>query len=97
MEDLKYRVVYEYEFRRGTSAAQTARRINDVYGSDFGKENIFYFGSNVFVLEISTYRASLVDGWRQKFIMKNCYCGNCVPSQTTSELAAGCGINDKTF
>ncbi|CAF4949334.1 unnamed protein product [Pieris macdunnoughi] len=31
MENMKYRVIFEYEFHRGTSAAETARRINDVY------------------------------------------------------------------
>lgn len=39
MENLKYRVIYEYEFYRGTSAAETARRINDVYGAATVKEN----------------------------------------------------------
>jgi len=30
----KYRVIFEYEFRRGTNAAQTARNINDIMFSD---------------------------------------------------------------
>ena len=40
MENLKYRVIYEYEFHRGTSAVETARRINDVYGSRVAKVKI---------------------------------------------------------
>ncbi|CAF4949323.1 unnamed protein product [Pieris macdunnoughi] len=62
MENMKYRVIFEYEFHRGTSAAETARRINDVY---------------------------CMAAVSQK---KNSY----RPSQTTSELAAGCGVSDKT-
>ncbi|CAF4887770.1 unnamed protein product [Pieris macdunnoughi] len=31
MENLKYRIIYEYEFRRGTSAAETTQRVNDVF------------------------------------------------------------------
>ena len=43
MENLKYSVIYEYEFHRGTSAAETARRINDVYGDGAAKENTVRF------------------------------------------------------
>ena len=32
MENLKYRVIYEYELHSSTSAAEAARRVNDVYG-----------------------------------------------------------------
>lgn len=39
MENLKYRYIYEYEFERGTDAAETARRINDVYGEATVKES----------------------------------------------------------
>ncbi|CAG9781943.1 unnamed protein product [Diatraea saccharalis] len=39
MENLKYRVIYEYEFHRGSSAAKTARMVNDVYGGCIAKEN----------------------------------------------------------
>jgi hypothetical protein len=43
MENLKYRVFYEYEFHRGTTAAEIARRVNDVYGSCVAKENTVSF------------------------------------------------------
>ncbi|KAL0902112.1 hypothetical protein ABMA27_000059 [Loxostege sticticalis] len=33
MENMKYKYFYDYEFYRGTSAAETARRINDVNGA----------------------------------------------------------------
>ena len=33
MENLKYRLIYEYEFHRGTSVTETARKVNDVYDS----------------------------------------------------------------
>jgi hypothetical protein len=32
MENMKYRLIYEYEFHLGTSAAEMARRFNHVYG-----------------------------------------------------------------
>ena len=53
MGNFKYCVIYKYDFHRGTSAGETARRPNDVYGA----------------------RGS---------------------SATTSELAIGCGVSDKT-
>lgn len=31
MEIVKYRVIYENEFHRGTSTTEVARKINDVY------------------------------------------------------------------
>ena len=31
-------VVYEYEFRRGTNASQTARNINEVFGDNVANE-----------------------------------------------------------
>ncbi|CAH2266897.1 jg19901 [Pararge aegeria aegeria] len=39
MNNLKYRVIYEYEFHRG----KTAQRINDVYGGGVTKENTVGF------------------------------------------------------
>lgn len=33
MENFKYRVIYEYEFHRGTNTAEKAHRIKDVYGA----------------------------------------------------------------
>ncbi|EZA57380.1 Histone-lysine N-methyltransferase SETMAR, partial [Ooceraea biroi] len=32
MEKSKIRVIYEYEFRRGTTGSETARNINAVFG-----------------------------------------------------------------
>lgn len=43
MENLKYRVIYEYKFHCGTSAAETARRLNYVYGGRVTKKNIVRF------------------------------------------------------
>jgi hypothetical protein len=43
MENLKYRVIYEYKFHRGTSAAEMARRVNVVYGGCVAKENTVRF------------------------------------------------------
>ena len=42
--DLKYRDIYKYWFRRGTSAAETVRRVNDVYvDGRVAKENTVHF------------------------------------------------------
>jgi len=38
MDKSKIRVIFEYEFRRGTNAAQTARNINDIFGKDVANE-----------------------------------------------------------
>ena len=35
---MKYRVIYEYDFYRGSSATETARRVYDVYGGHVAKE-----------------------------------------------------------
>ena len=48
MEDLIYRVIYEYEFYHGTSATETARRVNGVYGDSVAKENIVRFWNQYF-------------------------------------------------
>ncbi|CAK1588053.1 unnamed protein product [Parnassius mnemosyne] len=71
MENMKYRYIYEYEFYRGTGAAETARRINDVYGAGVAKKARYVFGFNVFVLDILTFRTNPVDGRRPKWKMKN--------------------------
>ena len=34
----KIHVAYEYEFRRGTNASQTAKNINDVFGDNVANE-----------------------------------------------------------
>ncbi|CAH2233970.1 jg20051 [Pararge aegeria aegeria] len=43
MENLKYRIIYEYELHLGTSAAEKTRRINDVYDGGVAKENTVRF------------------------------------------------------
>lgn len=53
IENSKYRFIYDYEFYRGISAAaETVRRINNIYGAGVAKKD-GTFGSNIFVLEIS--------------------------------------------
>lgn len=97
MENLKYRIIYEYEFRRGTSAAETTRRVNDVYGGRVAKENTvrFWFQrfrSGNFDLQNKPRGRpeTQVDNEELKAIVE------ADPSQTTSELAAGCDVSDKT-
>lgn len=98
MEKLKYRIIFEYEFHRGTSAAETARRINDVYGEATVKENTvrFWFQrfrSGNFDLQNKPRGRpeTLVVNEDLKVIVE------ADPSQTTSELAAGFGVSDKTI
>ncbi|GAU97186.1 hypothetical protein RvY_08528 [Ramazzottius varieornatus] len=38
MDKSKVRTIFEYEFRRGTKAARTARNINNVFGEDATNE-----------------------------------------------------------
>ncbi|KAJ0183177.1 hypothetical protein K1T71_001153 [Dendrolimus kikuchii] len=97
MENLKYRIIYEYEFHRGTSATETARRINDVYGGGVAKENIvrFWFqrfrSGNFDLQKKPRGRTEAeVDNAELKAIVE------ADPSQTMSEIAAGCGVSDKT-
>jgi histone-lysine N-methyltransferase SETMAR len=97
MENLKYRVIFEYEFHRGTSASETARRINDVYGDGAAKENIvrFWFQrfrSGNFNLQNKPRGRpeTNVDNEELRTILE------VDPSQSTSELAVGCGVSDKT-
>ncbi|CAG9138326.1 unnamed protein product [Plutella xylostella] len=90
MENLKYRVIYEYEFHRGTSAAETALRINDVYGDGVAKENTVRFWFQRF-RSGNFQPETKVDNEELKAIVE------ADPSQTTSELAAGSGVSDKTI
>ncbi|KAJ0170190.1 hypothetical protein K1T71_014118 [Dendrolimus kikuchii] len=96
MKNLKYCIIYEYEFHRGTSAAETARRINNVYGGSVAKENIvrFWFQrfrSGNFDLQNKPRERpeTKVDNAELKAIVE------ADPSQTTSEIAAGFGVCDK--
>ncbi|XP_064292196.1 histone-lysine N-methyltransferase SETMAR-like [Plodia interpunctella] len=96
MENLKYRVIYEYEFHLDTSAAETARRVDDVYGSRIAKENTVHFWfqhfrSGNFDLQNKPRGRpeTLVDNQELKAIVE------ADPSQTTSKLASGFGVSDK--
>ena len=88
-ENLKYHVIFEYELHRGTSAAETARRINDVYGDGAAKENTvrFWFqrfrSGNIDLQNKPRGRPKTkVDNEEVKAIVV------ADPSQTTSELAS---------
>ncbi|CAH2241261.1 jg3322 [Pararge aegeria aegeria] len=43
MENLKYRVIYVYEYHRGTCTAETAQRVNEIYCGGVAKENTVRF------------------------------------------------------
>ncbi|CAG9130688.1 unnamed protein product [Plutella xylostella] len=95
MENLKYRVIYEYEFHRGTSAAETARRINDVYGDGVAKENTVRFWFQRF--RSGNFDLQNKPHGRPETKVDNEAIVEADPSQTTSELAAGSGVSDKTI
>ncbi|KAL0840619.1 hypothetical protein ABMA28_015818 [Loxostege sticticalis] len=97
MENMKYRYIYEYEFYRGTSAAETARRINNVYGAGVAKENTVRFWSQRFRsgnLDLQNQprgrSETKVENEELKAIVE------ADPSQSTSEIDAGFGVSDKT-
>ncbi|XP_045459275.1 histone-lysine N-methyltransferase SETMAR-like [Melitaea cinxia] len=97
MENLKYRVIYEYKFHSGTSAAETARRVNDLYGCGVANENTVRFWFQRFCSRNFYLRnkprgrlETKVDNEELKAIVE------ADSPQTTSELAAGCGVTDKT-
>ncbi|CAG9131584.1 unnamed protein product [Plutella xylostella] len=80
------------------NAAETARRINDVYGDGVAKENTVrfwfqHFRSGNFDLQNKPRGRpeTKVDNEELKAIVE------ADPSQTTSELAAGSGVSDKTI
>lgn len=85
-KNLKYNVIYEYEFYRSANATETARKIINVYGAVVAKDKSVRFCSGnsfwKFVLEISNFTASPVS--------EEAY-----PSQTTFQLAAGFTVSDK--
>ncbi|KAJ0171403.1 hypothetical protein K1T71_012953 [Dendrolimus kikuchii] len=97
MENLKHHIIYEYEFHRGTSAAETARRINYMYGGGVAKENSvrFWFqrfrSGNFDLHNKPRGRPETeIDNAELKAIVES------YPLQITSEIAAGCGVSDKT-
>ncbi|XP_028033454.1 histone-lysine N-methyltransferase SETMAR-like [Bombyx mandarina] len=69
---MKYQYIYAYKFYHGTSAAETARRINDEYG------------------------AGLPTSWTTGDREELKATVEADPSQSTSEIAAGFGVSDKT-
>jgi hypothetical protein len=96
MENLKYRVIYEYEFHRGTSAAKMARRVNDVYGGCVAKENGLFL---VPTFSLWIFRPAEQAPWtagEQRFDKQLKAIVEADPSQTTSELAGGCGVSGVT-
>jgi hypothetical protein len=97
MGNLRYRVIYEYEFHRGTSAAGTARRVNDVCSGCVAKKitvRFWYerFCSGNFALQNKPHGRpeTQFSNEELKAIVET------DPSQITSELAAGCGVCNKT-
>ncbi|CAH2218231.1 jg23489 [Pararge aegeria aegeria] len=87
---MKYRVIYEYEFHRVTSAVEMTRRItrHRTYGAGVAKENTV----GCWCLQIKP-RGGLETKVYNEELKAFVEAG---PSQTTSELAAGCGVSDKT-
>ena len=48
MDKLKIRIIFEYEFSRGTNAAQAARNINNTYGPSITNERTALYWFNRF-------------------------------------------------
>ncbi|XP_028036400.1 histone-lysine N-methyltransferase SETMAR-like [Bombyx mandarina] len=97
MEIMKYQYIYEYEFYPSTSAAKTARGINDVYGAGVAKESTIRFlfqrfRSGNFDLQNQPRGRpeTKVENEELKAIVE------ADPSQSTSEIAAGFRVSDKT-
>lgn len=89
MDTLKIRVIFEYEFRRGTDAAETARNINAVFGENTANERTVRFWFNRFRSgnfdlknESRGRPATKVNNDELKAIVE------ADPCQTTKELAA---------
>ncbi|CAK9796551.1 Histone-lysine N-methyltransferase SETMAR [Anthophora plagiata] len=89
MDKTKMRVIFEYEFRRWTNAAQTSRNVNEVFGKDVANERTVRrwfekFRSGDFDLqnEPRGRPESKVDDNQLKAVVE------ANPSETTRELAA---------
>lgn len=98
MDKLKIRGIYEYEFHRGTSAAETTRRINNVYGPGTANERTVRFWFQRF--SSGNFNLHNEPRGRPDTQVKNEELKAIVeadPSQTTSELAAAFGVSDKTI
>lgn len=94
----KIRVIFEYEFLRGTNASQTARNINDTYGPSTTNERTVRFWFNRFRSgnfnlenEPRGRPETKVDNDELKAIVE------ADPSQTTSGLAARFDVSIKTI
>jgi hypothetical protein len=96
IENLKYRVIYEYEFHRGPVLRKRLEGLMMCIEVVSQKKTQCVFGSNVFVLEISTCRTSPVDGLRPKLVMKNWRLLWKRIHRKPRLLAAGCGVGNKT-
>lgn len=98
MDKSKIRVIFEYEFRRGTNAAQTARNINEVFGDNSTNQHTVghwfaKFRSGDFSLENEPRgRPEVrVDNNELKAIVE------ANPYQTTRELAAKFDVSIPTI
>ena len=69
MDKSKIRVVYEYEFRRGTSASQAARNINEVFGGNVANEQTVSDDLKDFDMVILVLTISPVVGLQPRLIM----------------------------
>ena len=63
------RVAYEYEFRRGTNAAQTARNINEMFGDNVATSKLCVDVLKGFGLVISVLKINSVLGLQSKSII----------------------------
>ncbi len=98
MDKFKIRIIFEYEFRRGTNAAQAARNINDTYGPTTTNEctarywfNRFRSGNFDLANESRGRPETKVDNDELKAIVEM------DPSQTSGELASRFGVSIKTI
>ncbi|CAH2095507.1 unnamed protein product [Euphydryas editha] len=87
MENFKYRVIYEYEFHRGTNAAETARKMYYVYSCGILKKKYSFWFQQFCSVNFNRQNKARVlpetkaDNEELKTILE-------------TELAAGCGVSD---
>ncbi|RVE49548.1 hypothetical protein evm_005776 [Chilo suppressalis] len=96
---MKYPYIYDYEFYCGTSAAETAHRINDVYGAGVSKESTIRFSFQRF--RSGNFDLQNQPRGRPETKVENEELKAIVvadPSLSTSEIAAGYGaVGQKTL
>jgi histone-lysine N-methyltransferase SETMAR len=98
MEKSKLRIIFEYEFRRGTNATQTARDINKVFGADSTSDRTVRFWFDRF--RSGNFNIDNEPRGRPETKVNNDELKVIVEadsSQSTSELAAAFNVNDKTI